>query len=172
VNNAGFGTHGRFDQIDFAREMDMLQVNVVALSALTKLFVDEMIQRRRGWILNVSSTAAFQAGPLMAVYFASKAYVQSFSEALAVELKEFGIHVTALCPGPTPTGFQKRAGFGETNILRSRKRDVAKVARAGYDAVMAGKLLVVPGLQNKLLADATRFAPRRWAAQVAKKFNE
>lgn len=172
VNNAGFGTHGRFDKIDFDLEINMLQVNVIALTALTKLFVDGMIARRRGWILNVSSTAAFQAGPLMAVYFATKAFVQSFSEAIAVELAEFDIKVTALCPGPTPTGFQKRAGFGETNILRNRKRDVAKVARAGFNALMAGKLLIVPGLQNKLLADATRFAPRKWGAKVAKKFNE
>src|ERR1700716_2125586 len=118
VNNAGFPVYGLFSETDLQVELEMLQVNVIALTALTKLFLKGMVERRYGRILNLASTAAFEPGPLMAVYYASKAYVLSFSEALANELAETGVTVTALCPGPTETGFSSRAGAGQARLVK------------------------------------------------------
>jgi short-subunit dehydrogenase len=173
VNNAGFGLHGAFVAVDgkeatpLARELEMIQVNVAALTALTKLFVPGMVARGRGRVLNVASTAAFQPGPFMAVYYATKAYVLSFSEALAEELKGTGVTVTALCPGPTRTGFQKEAAMEGSRLVRSPLvMDSPAVARIGYRAMQAGRRSVVTGLLNKLLAQSTRFSPRALSAKI------
>lgn len=171
VNNAGFGTHGQFARTDAAAQLQMLQVNVVAMTHLTRLFLPEMLRAKRGRILNVASTAAFQAGPFMAVYYASKAYVLSFSEAVAAELEGSGVTVTALCPGPTTTGFQQRAGIENTPLFRANTMSSREVARIGYRGLMRGERIVIPGATNKLLALATRLAPRRLATAIAKRLN-
>jgi hypothetical protein len=170
VNNAGYGTFGPFATTELRTELDLLAVNVVALTHLTKLLLPGMLARRTGRILNVASTAAFQPGPFMAVYYASKAYVLSFSEALAEELSGSGVSVTTLGPGPTPTGFQARARlegvpFATANPLVV---DAATVARAGYRGLMQGRRLVVPGLGNKLLMQAVRFTPRRLVVKLVR----
>ena len=173
VNNAGYGTSGPFATTDLRTELDLLQVNVVALTHLTKLLLPAMLAGKRGRILNVASTAAFQPGPFMAVYYASKAYVLSFSEALAEELSGSGVTVTTLCPGPVPTGFQTRAGVDLTRLVSTPLvMDAATVARAGYAGLMKGKRLVVPGLGNKLLVQSERFAPRRLVTKIARFLQE
>jgi len=172
VNNAGFGTHGSFSESDLTQQLQMMQVNMVALSHLTKLFLPGMISRGWGKILNVASTAAFQPGPLMAVYYASKAFVVSFSEALANELGGTGVTVTVLCPGPTRTEFQKRAGVGEANLVTSRIMDARTVARAGYRGLMAGKTVVIPGTGNQFLALLVKFMPRTVVTQVVRGIQE
>jgi len=173
VNNAGFGLLGPFSTTDLAAERDMIQVNVSALVELTKRFLPGMVERRRGRILNVASTAAFQPGPLMSVYYASKAFVLHFTEALACELAGTGVTVTALCPGPTATGFQAAARMGRVRLLRGPLvMDAATVARIGYDGLMKGKRVVVPGLLNALLVQGVRFTPRRVAAAVVRRLQE
>ena len=168
VNNAGFGLHGRFAQTSLERELEMIRVNVAALTHLTKLFLPGMLARRSGRIVNVASTAAFQAGPLMSVYYASKAFVLSFSLALAVELDGTGVTVTTLCPGPTRTGFQVVAGTGDTPLFSGLGvMDAAPVAAAGYRAAMRGDALVIPGILNKLVAQSTRLGSRLMAAKIA-----
>ncbi len=172
VNNAGFGTHGPFAATDLQTELQMLQVNVVALTHLTKLFLRDMLARRHGKVLNLASTAAFQPGPLMAVYYATKAYVLSLSEALATEVQGTGVTVTALCPGPTPTEFQSRARIADTRLMRSPLvTDAATVARVGYRALMAGKAVAVPGWTNRALTYAVRLAPRRLVAHIVRQIN-
>jgi hypothetical protein len=169
VNNAGFGTYGRFLDTDLDAERDELQVNVVAVTELTKRFLPGMVERGEGRVLNVASTAAFQPGPLMAVYFASKSYVLSFSEALATELDGTGVTVTALCPGPTDTGFQSRADMGASKLAQGDLQDPAEVARAGYRGMQAGEAVVVPGLRNKLLTVAVRLLPRSVVRKTVKR---
>ena len=172
VNNAGFGTHGPFAEIDTDADLRLLQVNIVALTHLTKLFLRPMLARGDGKILNVASTAALQPGPLMATYYASKAYVLSFSEAVAAEVSGRGVTVTALCPGPVQTEFQKRAGIETARLFSGYVMDAATVARAGFDALMRGKRVAIPGVSNKLLAFASRLGPRRLATWVTGKLNE
>ena len=151
----------------------MIQVNVVAPTHLAKLLLPGMLQRRRGRILNVASTAAFQPGPLMAVYYATKAYVLSFSEALANETAGTGVTVTALCPGPTITEFQKAAGLEATRLFRSPLvMKAPEVARAGYEGMMRGKRVVVPGAANLALVEALRFTPRRMVTAIARRIQE
>jgi short-subunit dehydrogenase len=173
VNNAGFGVYGSFVETDPAQDLEEIQVNIAAVTHLTGLFLPAMVARRRGRILNVASTAAFQPGPLMAVYYASKAYVLSFSEALANELSGSGVTVTALCPGPTETEFQKRAGLEGTRLFAGPLvSDARSMARAGYEAMKRGKTVVIPGLTNKILAQSIRFTPRRLVTAVARKIQE
>lgn len=161
VNNAGFGTQGAFAETDLASELDMIQVNVSALTALTKLFLRDMLQRGSGKIMNIASTAGFQPCPFFAVYFASKAYVLHFTEAIAKELRGRGVTVTALCPGPTETSFAKRAGIeGEGFFREGSVMNVNAVARIGFRGFMRGKTIVVPGWKNKLLIFLVRFTPR------------
>jgi len=171
VNNAGFGTHGKFAESDIASQLAMLQVNVVALTHLTRLFVPPMLARKSGRILNVASTAAFQPGPLMAVYYASKAYVVSFSEALDAETHRKGLTVTTLCPGATSTEFQKRAGIQHTRLFSATAMSSAAVAQIGYDAMMAGRRMVITGFRNRVLAIGAKLAPRRISTAIAKKLN-
>ena len=169
VNNAGFGVYGDFAETDWMAEAAMVQVNIVALTQLTKLFLPEMIARDRGKILNVASTAAFQPGPMMAVYFATKAYVLSFSEAIAHELRGTGVHVTALCPGATETGFQRAAGATGSRVFDSRKLPTgADVAVYGYEVLQRQKRVAVHGAINKMLAFGTRLLPRRAVVAITK----
>jgi len=172
VNNAGFPVYGRFVDTDWQAELDMLQVNVVALTALTKLFVRGMVERRNGRILNLASTAAFVPGPLMAVYYASKAYVLSFSQALANELQGTGVTVTALAPGPTRTGFQKRGVMEDSRLVRGQIADAKSVATAGYRGMMRGKTIVIPGFSNKLIPWVARVSPRGAVTRVVRRMQE
>jgi short-subunit dehydrogenase len=172
VNNAGFGTVGEFARDDPQEQLRMLQVNVVALTHLTRRLLPGMIQRRHGRVLNVASTAAFQPGPLMAVYYATKAYVLSLSDALSEETAGTGVTVTCLCPGPTRTGFQDRAQMHDTRLVNVTKlMTAAEVARAGYDGMMAGRRVVVPGLLNKIGAQSVRLMPRRLVTRVVRSLN-
>ena len=173
VNNAGFGLSGKFAETPMRTELDMIQVNVAALTHLTKLFLPQMLERKRGRILNVASTAAFQPGPLMAVYYATKAYVLSFSEAIAEELRGTGVTVTALCPGPTATGFQKNANMGTEALLKLMKPvSSMEVARAGYRGLMRGQRVVIPGLKNKLGVQSLRFSPRALTTRIVRAHQE
>jgi len=174
VNNAGFATFGPFAETDLGQELEELQLNVVTLTHLTKRFLPGMLARRRGGVLNVASTAGFQPGPWMAVYYATKAYVISFSEALAEELSGTGLTVSVLCPGPTQTEFQRRAGMEESKLFSGllQVADAASVARAGYEGFRAGKRVVIPGLINKIGVQSIRATPRALAAKVVKKMQE
>lgn len=172
VNNAGFTIFGLFTETDLQTELDLLQVNVVALTALTKLFVKDMVTRKSGRVLNLASTAAFEPGPLMAVYYASKAYVLSFSEAIANELRGTGVTVTALCPGPTSTGFQKRGDMEDSRLVQGRIGDARSVALAGYRGLMAGKTVVIPGFGNKLVPWLVRLSPRSMVPRVVRRMQE
>ena len=168
VNNAGFGMFGVFAEGNLTSELEMMQLNMVSLTHLTKLLLPTMLQRKRGKILNVASTAAFQPGPLMAVYYATKAYVLSLSEALADELRGTGVTVTALCPGPTPTGFQKRSKMETSRLMTGNLLDAETVARAGYRGLMRGKTVVIPGVRNRLLAFAVRLLPRNVVTRLVR----
>jgi short-subunit dehydrogenase len=172
VNNAGFGSYGLFAETDLKSELELLQVNVVALTHLSKLFLPGMIARRRGYLLNVASTAAFQPGPLMAVYYASKAYVLHLSEALANECEGTGVVVSALCPGPTETGFVAAAGMGDSKLFDRAVMDARTVAEAGYRGLLAGKAVVIPGLRNNLLARSIGFFPRNLVTKVVRGIQE
>ena len=172
VNNAGFPVFGPFVETDLRTELEMLQVNVVALTALTKLFLKGMVERRAGRILNLASTAAFLPGPLMAVYYASKAYVLSFSQALSNELHGTGVTVTALSPGPTRTGFQKRGVMEDSRLVQGQIADAASVALAGYRGLMAGKTIVIPGFTNKLIPWVVRLSPRGVVTRVVRRMQE
>ena len=173
VNNAGYGKLGAFAEVPYAESAGQIDLNITALTHLTKLFLAPMLERRSGKILNVASTAGFQPGPLMAVYYATKAYVISFSEALANELRGSGVTVTCLCPGATDTEFQTRAGTEQTTLFRRmRPMDAATVARDGYRALMSGKPLVISGFRNKLLTQSLRVSPRRLVTTISRKILE
>jgi short-subunit dehydrogenase len=162
VNNAGFGLFGPAAELDRAQQLEMIDVNVRTLTDLSLRWIDSLI-RHKGGLLNVASLAGFLPGPGMAVYYATKAYVVSFSESLHRELKPKGVRVTVLCPGPVRTEFQRRAGMGE-KVPRLLARPAEKVAQEGYEAFMKGRPLVVPGLGNKILASLPRLLPRKLTA--------
>jgi len=172
VNNAGFGQFGLFAENDLEECLQQIQLNITTLTHLTRLYLPEMLERKRGRILNVASTAAFQAGPLMAVYYATKAYVLHFSEAIANELQGTGVTVTCLCPGPTVTEFHKRANMLSSRMLQFGSMDARTVAEDGYRALMAGKPVVISGFRNWMLAQSVRFSPRRMVTAVARKLQE
>ncbi|MEB3179101.1 MAG: SDR family oxidoreductase [Nostocaceae cyanobacterium] len=173
VNNAGFANYGLFHEIDMDKELQLLQVNIVCLTHLSKLFIPDMVKRGSGKILNLASTAAFQPGPLMAVYYASKAYVLSLSEAIANELEGTGVTVTALCPGPTESGFQQRAAMEDSKLVSGKKiMDAETVAKIGYDALMDGKTVVIPGVKNKIMAESVRFTPRKLVTKIVRNMQE
>ena len=172
VNNAGFGERGSFLKTNLDNELEMVQVNIVALMHLTKLYLPGMVQRRVGRIMQVASTAAFQPGPFMAVYYATKAFVLSFSEATFEELRATGVTVTALCPGATETGFAQRAGMLNSKLFKMRVMDAKTVAEIGYRGFMHGKPLVVTGLRNRLMAFSVRFGPRSLVRKVVRGIQE
>jgi short-subunit dehydrogenase len=159
VNNAGFGLNGHVTELDRADQINLLDLNIRALTALTLQFLPQIVENR-GKILNVASTAAFLPGPGMAVYYASKAYVLSLSQSLSQELKASGVTVTALCPGPTATGFFQRAGGKPSKLKALSMMSSVDVAEAGYRGLMAGRRIVVPGFANKLITAAAPFVPK------------
>jgi uncharacterized protein len=167
VNNAGFGLTGSFAGLDGKRQRQMIDLNCGGLTELAHAVLPGMIERKAGAILNVASTAAFQPGPGMAVYFATKAFVLSFSEALHEEVKRHGVIVSALCPGPTATEFGEVAGFGGSNLLDKFAADSPSVVRAGLAGIEQGKAVIIPGLMNKSTAQAHRFFPRSWVRKAA-----
>ncbi|MFO8063082.1 MAG: SDR family NAD(P)-dependent oxidoreductase [Spirochaetota bacterium] len=166
VNNAGFALYGPFHAQNQEHVLEMIQLNVAALTQLTHLFLPGMMERRNGMVMNVASTAAFQPGPLMAGYFASKSYVLHFSEAVAVELEGTGVTFTTLCPGPTASDFQTRANMEDSKLLRAPMMSSRKVAEIGYRAMLRGKTVVIPGVGNKVGAFAGRFLPRKMLAKT------
>lgn len=173
VNNAGYGWLGQFSEGDVNSQLGMIDLNVRAVTYLTHLALPSMVTNKAGYILNVASTAAFQPGPLMAVYYATKAYVLSFSEAIANEVKGSGITVTALCPGPTSTEFASRANMTTSRLFRgSGIMDATIVAKLGFEGMMKGQTIVIPGTRNKALAASTRFAPRRLITRIARSMNQ
>jgi uncharacterized protein len=175
VNNAGFGLGGFFHDTDLQSELDMIQVNVVSLVYLTKVYLQGMRNRGSGGILNVASTAAFQPGPLMSIYYSTKAFVLSFTEAIANELQGSGITATALCPGPTATDFQRRASIEGVRLFKSKllaSMTASEVAEIGYRGFLAGKVLVIPGLMNKIGVQSVRLSPRAMVRQVTRKLQE
>jgi short-subunit dehydrogenase len=167
VNNAGFGLIGRFAELDSKRERQMIDLNVGALTDLCRAVAPRMIERRSGAILNVASTAAFQPGPKMAVYFATKAFVLSLTEALHEELKPHGVKVTCLCPGPTRTEFGEVAGFGGNGLFDRVAMSADKVVETGLAGLDANRAVVVAGWLNKIGAASTRFAPRPIVRKIA-----
>ncbi len=167
VNNAGMNVYGEFASNDLADELQMIGVNLLTLTQLTKLFLPAMIQRRKGRILNVGSNGSFAPSPLNAVYSATKAYVLSFSEAIAEELDGTGVTVTALCPGATRSELRQRAGMADVRLLQRNVLDAETVARLGYQGLMAGRRVVIPGLINQIEIFSIRFLPRRLVARLA-----
>lgn len=173
VNNAGFGLWGLFGRHDEQRILELLQVNITALTQLTRLVLPRMVSQRGGRILNVASAGAFAPGPLMAVYFATKSYVLHFSEAIANELEGTGVTVTALCPGPVATGFSAASGMYDVNLQAlPGALDAASVAERGYRGMRRGQRVVVPGLAMKLLIFSTRLGPRWLVTRITRRLQE
>ncbi|HXA86525.1 MAG TPA: SDR family oxidoreductase [Candidatus Dormibacteraeota bacterium] len=172
INNAGFGLYGPFAESDPKASLAMVEVNIAALTALTRLALPGMIERKRGRIMNVASTAGFQPGPLMAVYYATKAYVIMFSEAIANELEGSGVSVTCFCPGATATKFAGRANMEESRLFKMGAMKSIEVAKAGYKGMMAGKGMVIPGLLNKTIAMSVRFSPRKLVTAISRSLQE
>ena len=169
INNAGYGAFGDFAQMPEEEILGQINLNITALTQLTRLFLPSMVQRRSGRIMNVASTAGFQAGPLMAVYYATKAYGISFSEAIANELRNTGVTVTCFCPGATHTGFAKRAGTEKSRLFKQLgAMSAEKVALDGYRAVMEARTLAISGVHNWLVAESTRFAPRKMVTAISR----
>ena len=172
VNNAGFGAQGAFAGLSLRRQLEMVQVNVAALTELAGLFLPGMFERKRGGVLNVGSVAGFVSGPGMAVYFATKAYVLSFTEALAEELAGAGLTITGLCPGPTTTNFGNVARGEKERKLKAPKMSAAVVARCGHRAFRNGRVLAIPGLQNHFLIFLMRITPRWLQRKAVKSLNK
>jgi uncharacterized protein len=169
VNNAGFGVFGEFVGMPESEILGQIDLNIRALTQLTRLFLPAMIERRNGKIMNVASTAGFLPGPLMAVYYATKAYVISFSQAIANEVRGSGVSVTCFCPGATHTGFANRAGIGQSRLFSQfGATNAQRVALDGYRALMKGQALAISGAQNWLIAQSTRFAPRTMVTAVSR----
>ena len=171
INNAGFGKLGAFAQSDWETQARMLQVNAAALCHLTRLYLPGMIARRSGRVLNVASTAAFVPGPFMAIYYATKALVFSFTLAIASELEGTGVTATALCPGPTVTEFAEVAGNAKSNLFKGAAMTAAEVAREGFDAMMEGKPEHIAGSRNRRMIWGARFAPRRMLTRITRRLN-
>lgn len=170
VNNAGFGDFGEYSQCDWEKQREMVQVNVLALMRLTRLYVPAMKSAKSGKILNVASVASFQPGPLMSVYYASKAFVLSFSEALYTELKKSGVTVTALCPGPVRTGFEDAANLSNSGLFKNLKVATPyKVALFGYKKMKKGRAVAIQGARNRFLIFVSRFSPRSLVRRVVYK---
>lgn len=162
INNAGFGDYGPFIETDWDKQDQMLQLNIVALTHLTRLFLPGMVERRQGKILNIASTAAFQPGPFMAVYFATKAYVMSFTNAIASEVEGTGVTATTLCPGPTESEFQEISAMSKSKLIQGRKLPTsAEVAEYGYQTMQQGKRVAIHGFDNQVLAFITRLLPNK-----------
>ncbi|MBI2683622.1 MAG: SDR family oxidoreductase [Acidobacteriales bacterium] len=172
VNNAGFGWRGDFVKQDLDDILDMVQVNIVALTHLTRLYLPQMVARKSGRILNVASTAAFQPGPLLSEYYATKSFVLFLSEGLYEELRGTGVTVTCLCPGATHTGFAARAAMTDSKLFKAGAADARKVAEAGYRAMRKGKAVVITGFVNRLVAQSVRLGPRWLVRKITKWISE
>ena len=173
INNAGFGDFGFFAETDWNKELQMINLNITTLTQFTKLYLQDMLKRKSGKIMNVASTAAFQSGPTMAVYYATKAYVLSFSEAVDNEARDQGISITALCPGATESGFQAAASMEESNLVKGRKLPGSKeVAEYGYAAMLKGKTVAIHGFMNWIMANSVRFIPRSIVVKVTRKIQD
>jgi len=169
INNAGFGDYGKYHESNWDKQAMMIQLNVTALTQLCKLYLNDMIERESGKIMNVASTAAFQSGPLMSIYYATKSFVLHFSEAIANEVKDKGITVTALCPGATESEFVDVADLGESKLFKGKKLPTSKaVAEYGYKAMMKGKVVAIHGFMNKVMATSVRFTPRALVVKVTR----
>ena len=166
VNNAGFGLFGTFMETDMEQEINMIDVNIKALTVMTKLFLPEMIKRGHGGVLNVASLVGFFPGPMMSVYYATKAYVLSFTEALENEISGTGVTVTALCPGLTSTGFVDRSGMGASKMVKGVIMEASQVAEEGYRGFLRGQTLIMPGARNRLIAFMPRLLPRKLMTRI------
>ena len=170
INNAGFGDFGMFVDTDWNKELQMINLNIITLTHFTKLYLQDMINRKSGKIMNVASTAAFQSGPTMAVYCATKAYVLSFSEAVSNEVGDKGITITSLCPGATETGFQAAGALEQSKLFKGKKLPTAKeVAEYGYASMINGKRVAIHGMMNYIMANSIRFIPRALVLKVSRK---
>jgi len=173
INNAGFGDFGMFVDTDWSKELQMINLNITALTQFTKLYLKDMVQRKSGKVMNVASTAAFQSGPTMAVYYATKAYVLSFSEAIDNEVRDKGVTVTTLCPGATESGFQAAAAMEESALVKGKKLPSSKtVAEYGYKAMLKGKTVAIHGTMNWIMANSVRFMPRSVVVKVTRKIQD
>ncbi|MCG2462727.1 SDR family oxidoreductase [Flavobacteriaceae bacterium F89] len=173
INNAGFGDFGMFVETDWSKELQMINLNITTLTLFTKLYLRDMVKRKSGKIMNVASTAAFQSGPTMAVYYATKAYVLNFSEAVNNEVSDKGISVTALCPGATESGFQVAAEMEESALVKGKKLPTAKeVAQYGYASMLKGKTVAIHGMLNYILANSVRFMPRALVVKLTRKIQD
>ncbi len=173
INNAGFGDFGMFADAIWENQMKMINLNITTLTQFTHLYLKDMLTRKTGKIMNVASTAAFQSGPTMAVYYATKAYVLNFSEAVDNEVKNKGITVTALCPGATESGFQAAAAMEESSLVKGKKLPTSKeVAEYGYKAMLKGKAVAIHGLLNYILANSVRFLPRAIVVAITRKMQD
>jgi hypothetical protein len=173
INNAGFGDFGMFAETDWNKELQMINLNITTLTQFTKLYLQEMVKRRSGKIMNVASTAAFQSGPTMAVYYATQAYVLSFSEAVDNEVSDKGVTVTTLCPGATESGFQAAAAMEESNLVKGKKLPTSKeVAEYGYASMMKGKTVAIHGFMNWIMANSVRFTPRALVVNITRKIQD
>jgi len=173
INNAGYGNFGEFAKMPMEDALGQINLNITAMTALTRLFVPAMLERRSGKIMNVASTAAFQPGPLMAVYYGTKAYVLSLTYAIADELRHTNVTLTAFCPGATETGFATRAGNDKTRLFQKfGPMEVKTVAVDGYRGLMKGKTLVISGTKNWLVAESVRFAPRKAVTAISRWITE
>lgn len=173
INNAGFGDFGMFYETDWNKELQMINLNITTLTQFTKLYLQDMVKRRSGKIMNVASTAAFQSGPTMAVYYATKAYVLSFSEAIDNEVRDKGITVTTLCPGATESGFQAAAAMEESALVKGKKLPTSQeVAEYGYQSMMKGKTVAIHGLMNWIMANSVRFTPRALVVKITRKIQD
>lgn len=173
INNAGFGDFGMFVETDWNKELQMINLNITTLTQFTKLYLQDMVKRRSGKIMNVASTAAFQPGPTMAVYYATKAYVLSFSEAVDNEVRDKGVSITTLCPGATESGFQAAAAMENSALVKGKKLPSSKeVAEYGYEAMMKGKTVAIHGTLNYLMANSVRFTPRALVVKLVRKIQD
>jgi len=172
VNNAGFGLYGEFLETKLEQEMNMIDVNIKALTIMTKLFLPDMVKRRQGGVMNVASLVGFFPGPMMSVYYATKAYVLSFTEALENEVSGTGVIVTALCPGLTSTGFVDRSGMGASKLSNGAIMEAGQVAEEGYRGFLRGKTLIIPGARNRFNAFMPRMLPRKMMTRVIRSLQD
>jgi hypothetical protein len=171
INNAGVGSFGFFHEAENGFEEKIININIIALTTLTKYFLKGMISRRTGGILNVASTAAFVSGPKMAMYYSSKAYVLSLTEALHEEVESFGIRISCLCPGPVKTSFQEKSGIKKSKQANKYLMNADKVAKEAYLEFLKGKPIIIPGYKNKLLVLGSKLIPRKWSRKTILKMN-
>ncbi|NFS29504.1 SDR family oxidoreductase [Clostridium botulinum] len=171
INNAGIGSFGFFHKGECGFEENLININIISLTNLTKYFLEKMIEKNHGGIMNVASTAAFIGGPKMAMYYSSKAYVLSLTEALHEEVKDLGIRVSCVCPGPVKTSFQSKAGIKKSEKAKKYLMDAEKVAKIAYEGFFKGKAIIIPGHKNKLLVWGTKLIPRSISRKIILKNN-